>query len=61
MSCGTCKFWKLESGDWEGAEDEDKLGSCHALETVPYAWKYATREVIWTIPTDGEGCTYWKR
>lgn len=63
--CGSCRHWKEEVPAYDYDDPEDVLGTCSALRPpdVPYAWRWAWREVVWTRagePPDGEPCALWK-
>ena len=61
MKCGTCKHWAEECPETFPG-DNDGLGRCKAIETLPYAFTWAWREVIWTKqsdPPEADPCTFW--
>ena len=66
-SCGTCRHWRDWRRDdagvlpWVDQEEHDDLGDCLALDTVslPYAWRWAQREVVSTQRGEGVACPTW--
>jgi hypothetical protein len=46
---------------WADQEEHDDLGDCAALDTVslPYAWRWAQREVVSTQRGEGVACPTW--
>ena len=60
--CGTCRHWR-ESFPYAGSDTEpDALGDCLALDTValPFAWRWAPREVVCTERQEGADCPAWR-
>lgn len=58
QTCATCKHWHKES---EYDDEEDALGSCEAIADLPYAFRYAWREVMWTRanePPESDPCNF---
>jgi len=60
-NCGTCKHWQLLYYEENNLQDDD-LGRCKAMDNVklPYAWSYATREIIQVNRADGLDCSCWE-
>lgn len=54
-TCKTCPFWEeIMPGD--GEPDEERLGSCNWNGKIPYAWRWAPREVVQTTANEGTDC-----
>jgi len=63
QSCLTCKHWTDETPALKGEDPGESLGSCHAMDStpLPFAWRWAPREVVWTRGDEGETCPAFAR
>lgn len=59
--CGNCKYWASAWFTPEDSTEDDDLGRCWAMDHIPlpYAWRYAPREVTGVQRSDGEDCAAW--
>lgn len=59
--CMDCSHWREECTDID--EPAEALGRCGAITEMPYAWRWAWWEVVWTRgnePPDDEPCSHFK-
>ena len=64
-TCGECRHWQEEVPAFDGEDPGDRLGSCRALDTLPFALRWGGREAVWTRASEpdaarGESCDYWQ-
>lgn len=60
MKCKTCKHWVIEYDDDD--DPDDAMGHCAAIQSLPYAFRWAWREVTWTRasdPPEDDPCSHW--
>lgn len=59
--CGNCKYWDSAWFTPQDSNEDDDLGRCKAMDHIPlpYAWRYATREVMSVQRSEGEDCAAW--
>lgn len=54
-----CLTWAEEVPD---DDPDEAMGRCQAIQSLPYAFRWAWREVVWaraSEPPEADPCTFW--